>query len=132
MYAAQWHGMLVRAQQLVGVTVQVAVKPTNSTFCLPIYEGPNINRKLDKYPLLPGSHFRCVEVCESRDIKRICGRIEMGGWVNLAHRGSLVDDERPVWYIVPFWRQCVRRLPPKGRKGGGRGKGGMGCKGRKQ
>ena len=54
---------------------------------------------------------------ESAYGRRICGLIEGLGWVNLARR-SFVDDERAVWYIVP-------RLPPKGRKGGGSGKGGM-------
>ena len=134
---AQWHGMLRRARRLVGTTVQVAAKPTHPTFCLPVYEGPNIKRKVVVIePLEPGTDFQCVEVCESADFKRICGRIEGLGWVNLAHRGSLVDDERPVWYIVPHWQQqLVRRLPLKGCKGGGSGKGnthGKGRKGRKQ
>ena len=132
---ARWHAMLRRARSLVGTTVQVAAKPSNPEFRLPVYEGPNIKHKVG-VSLEPGTDFQCVEVCESAFGRRICGRIEGLGWVNLAHRGSLVDDERPVWYIVPHWQQqIVRRLPPKGCKGGGSGKGnthGKGRKGRKQ
>ena len=132
---AQWHGMLHRARSLVGTTVQVAAKPSNPEFRLPVYEGPNIKHKVG-VSLEPGTDFQCVEVCESADVRRICGRIEGLGWVNLPHRGSLVDDERPVWYIVHRWRQqLVQRLPPERCKGGGSGKGhthGKGRKGRKQ
>ena len=60
---AQWHGMLCRAFALVGTTVQVVAKPTNPTFRLAVYEGPNIKRKVGVF-LEPGTDIQCVDVCE--------------------------------------------------------------------
>ena len=131
---ARWHEMLSKARSLQNTTVRVAAKPTNRTFQLHVYESPNRACRVG-LSLEPGVPFRFVEVCESADRRHIAGRIQGIGWVNLAHLGSLVDDERPTWYI--HWSGGKGGKSKTGRKGAKEGKGGnskatnAGGKGRK-
>ena len=103
-----WAKMLDAARELIGTTVHVAPMPTNPTFQLPFWTSVDDGAMLDA-SLKPGDAFQFVEVIESANGRRIAGRIEDIGWVNLAHRGSLVDDERPTWYIRWPRRRPTRR-----------------------
>ena len=90
--------MLDDARERIGTTVHVAPMPTNPTFQLPFWTSVDDGAMLDA-SYKPGDAFQFVEVIESADGRRIAGRIEDLGWVNPAHRGSLVHDKRPTWYI---------------------------------
>ncbi len=101
--------MLAEAESLVGKTAQVAAKPSNARFQLPIWTGPDTRERAPVQPLQPGHHFRFHEVRVSGDSSRICGRIDGVGWVNLACRYNAAWQERPVWYsaVARYGRTSV-------------------------